>query len=508
MPAGREDRFDDTHLDTFGWLEWEILREPLEMTDVEDTGDDLPDGIEKVSVFRDDDYGIVGSVHARPDELYRPFDPEETRRFVEGFEIQTEGGRMETRLKGCYVRRFETEQFTPGRTRHPEVTIEVRPRRLQRRRTDADDTSWRSEWFINGLKQGWIFTDTTERNISIEYARNRQGVEGGDVEADAETGPVRKDYFSVEGEDLEFTVQKVPDAWTPEWCRPISLEYREEWDGGIPDAETRRKVRDFVSFGIGRRLLKVGHTEYDSDGHLIEEEAIQPGAGSPRLVCGQQSRSPFGVPQSPRNQIGSWIGQLLPEYLRCCDELGLDETLWLFWAGETLPVGADLPLYYAGLNGLATRYFSSGFGDRSPYIDKERYRQAMEDIFPQIEDALGSLDGPEDEPQPVIDYINHRAYQKGTGREIRDFFESLELPIGATERAAMEERHKWAHGRIPDADDGYKRVMLLGDAYWSLLFRVFLKILGHESPYQDMTQAEMVRKPVEEPVGPLELEEE
>jgi len=89
---------------------------------------------------------------------------------------------------------------------------------------------------------------------------------------------VSNDYSFIkleyDNKEICFIMHAVPDSYNPNWSKKLGIEYRNLW--GIPKSKIREKIGEIVSFLLGRQLIKIGETKFDSKGNPIEELLLTP----------------------------------------------------------------------------------------------------------------------------------------------------------------------------------------------------------------------------------------
>ena len=90
------------------------------------------------------------------------------------------------------------------------------------------------------------------------------------------------------------------------------------------------------------------------------------------------------------------------------------------------------------------------------------------------------------------------AYRMGGSAQMRAFFQEIGVPIGKREKAAIDARHRSAHG---GGAEELTELVRCGNAYRTLFDRVFLRLLGYDGHYVDRTTDGHPLRQVREPAG-------
>jgi len=106
--------------------------------------------------------------------------------------------------------------------------------------------------------------------------------------------------------------------------------------------------------------------------------------------------------------------------------------------------------------------------------------------------------------KPYADRIGRRignSFQMGVNERFEVFFEELGLKYGPNELRTIKARNASAHGGSKSPLDVQDQVKL-GRGYRTLLNRVILKVLGHETTYTDYSMDNHPEKLLDQPIGP------
>ena len=81
------------------------------------------------------------------------------------------------------------------------------------------------------------------------------------------------------------------------------------------------------------------------------------------------------------------------------------------------------------------------------------------------------------------------------------FFEEINLQVGDLERKALKERNIMTHGGSNCNDEELQKQLLVNGAYFVLLNRVILKIIGYKGDYIDYAAIGCPDKNISEVAG-------
>lgn len=306
-----------------------------------------------------------------------------------------------------------------------------------------------------------------------------------DNEAAIRAEPVQQytkaDFAIIQLEKVAFVIQAVPEGFGPPWSRNVGVEYRKEW-GGIPGDLEREMIKEIVSLVIGRPLLKVGCTEYDEQGRAVKQVSTNPGLPSGYNIislCQTGDSSPIDFQSTALEEA---LTQLIPSYLKLRDALRLNEALYRYWFAKIHPIGLDLPVFAAAVEGLATAWHKSSKAKvATKYMSEGDFSSTFKEEIAAFEQKLQTVAYGE----RILNRVK-TAHRMGSSEQVQHFFSDISLNIGKVEKIAMRSRNAMAHGSSSDyTDDKFDEVVRIKWAYQTLFERVLLKILGFTGNYID-----------------------
>jgi hypothetical protein len=349
------------------------------------------------------------------------------------------------------------------------------------------DPSWRSDWYVNGAT-GFRFTKRTTRKQHASFKRKKEfhavAIEEGP------RGHVSRDHIVVDAGVVRFAYCEVPKEHAPEGLGAVSIDFV----APFPGAETRTAIGEIVSFALGRRMMLVGSTTFDATGWSIEEESVNPWGQSIRRLCSSSASPPVDYNYNGA-ALEVLLADLIPRYLVARDALGLKDALWSYWIANESPASIDLPIFASAVETLKKNWLSSTRSKSNGlHMPKANFEALAGDLIEELRRRVKERGAPEE-----IARTFSGANRMGLSAQMRAFFEEIDLPIGDRERAAMDARHRSAHGA--SGGEELTELVRLGNAYRTLFERVFLRVLGYEGMYVDRTTAGYPHRPLAEPPG-------
>ena len=474
------------------WIEWESLQDEFEIYTGPnfEASEILPDGTEKIRIYRDENYnikGIIDGEYETVDELkiLEEDEPSQSGTFFVPKDLEIKNYSdiytitMIIGSSSATLRGFEYT-FSANSVCH--------------KHENDKKTAWLTEYYLNGPKNPLFSSSiaydavTTYKksfNIPDTYFDLPNTILNNLHEDNTEFMGGRNAYMpsfnyslinyeNEEGEDQYFIIYQVPDKLGPKWTKNIGIEYRDEW--GIPDLVERIKISEIISFVFGRQLLKVGHTKFDKKGDYIEEFVVNPRLPSSiniKSVCALSDRLPIEIrPYEPKIPIEPILNHIITSYLKLRDELHLDSVFWRYWLSNALNFDSNIALLASSIETLSNSWYKSNNSkSRGKYLEKVDFETLLEDEFELIDTKL---DGERYKDRIMNRILN--TYQMGGNERLNNFFKEIGLVIGPIEKKAIKDRNKPVHGAIMAPEES-ESLYKSNEAYRTLFNRTILKIL-------------------------------
>lgn len=361
-----------------------------------------------------------------------------------------------------------------------DVTFKVQNINRNNKKYQGNEKVFIKEWYINSTRDGLIFNRGTKFNVQKEFIKIRDIPKNQELNIVEEYPPNSSlDSLFLNLNTFSVLLQKVPQIFGPDWSDNLGIEYQKELN--IPSDNIREKLVEFISFLMGRYLIKIGETHYDEKWNIIEDFVQTPNIASKidlKQICVQQDFNCINLyGEFLELNIEGKLSLLIIEYLNEL-ELDLPHIIHQLLISMTLPVEAEIVMIGACLDKLTENWIHSSRSEHNgKLIEKDIFDELMGNYIEDIKDTF------EDYPE-VLKKIEN-SFQ-ASGRQKVDFFlKELELEIGDVEDDARSYRNKPAHGHKLDEEKLFK-LMYLTAVYRSLLNRIILKILNYQE-YIDLT---------------------
>lgn len=459
-------------------LEWEFLQNDINLITYNIINDVPLYSIKSCDIKRGENFEIILNVNCGLNSENQSF-------FDNGFfldEIIFENYREIIKVNHCKIKH---KTFSVGENSGYHFIFNVNHiKRIYKTHNLENEVCYIKEWYLNSIHDNLVFTRPTRYNVNQEYIKIRDNTPTEDIKFKEEYLPDSSgDHLFLTLNKFNVILQKVPEEFGPEWSNCLGIEYHKEYNIPLPDV--RRKTSQITSFLLGRNLIKIGETYYNSEWHIIGEIALSSGVSS-RLnlkTISNYRDLPAIVYYDGFMDMYNWeiqASEIINSYLDC--DLDLSQIMDNLLISMCVPTEAEIIMIGGCLDELSKKWFES---DRSlshgKIIEAKEYNNIISNELLAIEEKL--------EKYPEI-YSNIENSYKLSGRKKVDLFlDELEIEVGASEDKARNYRNIPAHGQGMSDKTRFKFVYVT-DIYRSFLNRILLKLLGFHS-YYDLTSGNM-----------------
>ena len=215
---------------------------------------------------------------------------------------------------------------------------------------------------------------------------------------------------------------------------------------GTPSLNVRNKIRDCVSFVLGRPIVFYGSTEFCSEWHIksmYSVSAFSIGGAMFRLV----EQPPYPISSPPHNVMidqqaaNHAINALYANY----DVLKFQELAWSYWYAMCAPIHTSA-VYFGGLIEKLQRNAPTAVDTT---ISKLINRDHWKTIQDAVKSAIASMELGAVERAVILNKISN-INQAPQNVILKRTFESMALSISDLEAATWRDRNSAAHGDIRD----------------------------------------------------------
>lgn len=385
--------------------------------------------------------------------------------------------------------------------------------------TLKDRPSILREWCINAPNREHAYLLRTTRRENRFLCRESD--DGNSKLFDYVDGSTGRDHFKFNYNGFEIKVFFLKSIRPIRVSKKVAIEYYSK-EHRSPSVEERKIVIEFLSFVFGRYLMSIGNSRYidiRTGVEMVSFSAQCPWSDDLISRANQSSNPPIdfsiGLFRNAEQEeqagddyfsIEQFLEQFLPRYEQERRNSALADLLWGMWATESLPAREKLPLYASALETVA-KAFLEARQISLEYLPKEQAALLRNAVQDTVRNYFENLDdrAPAKETQRIITEKLSNFNQFGGNERIRKFFAELRIKLSEAEKKAMRMRHSAAHGDrsvLSEGDDAERHQDVVHEyCYRTLLYRIFLKILGYTRHYVDYATPGFPSRMIDEPAG-------
>lgn len=248
----------------------------------------------------------------------------------------------------------------------------------------------------------------------------------------------------------------------------------------IPDEDVRKKIRNCISFAIGRPLVYLGYSLFTNNWKLVGFKAVSAytmsGAAFNVATMPPSPLSLSIVGEIDANVFSHMVSALYSNYELC----GFSELSWAYWHAVIATSHIAAVHFGAIIESLQKSYVEAkGKVFKTQLIDTAAWKKFRIGAL----ELIDSLDIPETERSIMKNKVNNMN-ESPRGVLVERFFSSLEISFGSLERAAWQRRNDAAHG---NEIDGEQVVSIIRDIkiLRVLLHRTIMAVTGGAEFYYD-----------------------
>lgn len=249
---------------------------------------------------------------------------------------------------------------------------------------------------------------------------------------------------------------------------------------GVPSEDFRKKVRNCLSFIIGRPLIQTGHSVFDSDWKIVSSEAIS------SYSMGQEAFNIHSMPPVPlgkkyQGELDEGIvSPLLRSIYRNYDQYNFGYLAWAYWHAICAPVHIAAVNFGACIESLQKSFINNnGKLFRTSLIEKSDWKP----FRTKIQEILKEMEIDEAERKVLenkVNSLNQTPQSILTDR----FLNTLDIQLSDLEKSVWKQRNNAAHGN--ETEEGGEIKLIREIKVLKVIFhRVFLKIVNGGDYYID-----------------------
>lgn len=265
---------------------------------------------------------------------------------------------------------------------------------------------------------------------------------------------------------------------------------------GLPDDETRSRIRQCLSFCLGDYLIHLGDTTFDTEwkptsffvraGHALVEDALDI-SGRPPAPLGMRFEYEIDA---------ALLGQMASGLFEAYDSYNLRNAFWNYWHAIAAPVHMAAAHFGAAIEALQRTYFAqTGTALHSRIVTNE---DAWQELYTQINQCIQDSALSSDEKRMLSNKAQH-LNSAPQGILADRFFAAIGLNVSALERDVWMNRNRAAHGG-GIAEDRAIQTIRENKVLRTLTNRILLSISRTSESYYDYYSLNRPVRELSEPV--------
>lgn len=250
---------------------------------------------------------------------------------------------------------------------------------------------------------------------------------------------------------------------------------------GNPDEETRKRIRDSLSFALGFPIVNLGYAKYNEELKLLNFKAINGYSMDGRAFSVPvMAPAPICEPANSNMLDKGKVEQVAGSFFANYNSYGLSSLNWVYWHAVTAPVHMAAAYFGAAIETIQKKYIDGeGTCFNNLIIPKSEYKTIRKAV-------LNALNGFELTPEIEKTFRNKLDNGNSVSLKVKSqrFFDYLNLDMGSAELNAWQRRNDAAHGNEL-ADGDYISLIRDTKLLKLILHRIVLKITGASEEYND-----------------------
>jgi hypothetical protein len=264
---------------------------------------------------------------------------------------------------------------------------------------------------------------------------------------------------------------------------------------GAPSDDERLRIREVLSFFLGRYLIYLGYSTYDDKWMTVRTKAVASySLDGKAFTMVTQTPAPIATPGwrfVDQSIADRFVSALLSNY----EQLDFLHLSWAYWHGMTA-TSHIAGVHFGALVESLQRRYQELHPSRvtTAVMDKAKWRK----IRDALSDLLPTLDLAEEEVTLVTGKIGE-LNQIPNGMILQRVYSSLQLNMSAAEINAWKTRNSAAHGKATQPEDVLDQIR--DNKRLRLLFiRLLLAITSASDHYIDDCSLHHPVRPLQDPV--------
>lgn len=458
-------------------IEWEILQEekifhnhlwnfefPFEMPK-----------IKHILIKRDEIYNIVINIECESNQKL----PDEIGEHIDSIKICNKYSSETYVLKNCHL----FENIISIENYYGTFSLKLTTTSILFDSKNNNEIGWIKEWYLNGPYNHTIFPRTTTYSKKEIYNKEfdnpvpeLQTVKKFEIETNKLSSTSMNYMFCKLNDDENIIISLVPNKMNPNWSNNISIQYSSKKQ--IMDKNLRRDIENIISFILGRKLIKIGESQYDHYGNKIKETILNPSIDKKlniKNICESKDNFPIPLYYYTGDFNESIIADIINSFIINKETLDFSSMFTNYWSSTFLPSESKIILLAASLESLMNNWFKSENPKHDTVIiEKSKYKKLIKDIKPLILETFK-------ENQQIINNFN-QLNKLSINKSMELFFEELNIELGDVEKDTILSRNKLVPGNYIDTKT-FEDIIIYSKIYHIILNRAILILLDYDGDY-------------------------
>ncbi len=248
----------------------------------------------------------------------------------------------------------------------------------------------------------------------------------------------------------------------------------------VPDEETRRKIRDCLSFCLGDFLLYLGEATYDEKWHVV---ALNAKSGHALVRDAERLRGHQPAPLGgtyEREIEGRLLSEMATSLFLVYDKYELRSSFWCYWHAIAAPMHMAAVHFGSGIEGLQSRFLKQL--DSTTNILLVQDEQTWAELRQRMSECIAGADIPEE----IKAILTNKTVNLNSAPQkviMERFLTALNLSVGKLELDVWGNRNRAAHGSTSTENPG--QLIRENKVLKILMNRIMLALGGVQLSYYD-----------------------
>ena len=455
------------------------------------------DDIDELSISRDDNYNIkiscVSYLRHYKEKKQRPIVSKQEPALGKS----VPEGRLEIGIFNNYTVTFVPMYCHGYESKQDKTNYKLSCYRVEGKSTKTPSVI--KEWILNGSVSGLCFCGNSKFEYKVEGSvfGNYGNMKFPLKEQLEEQGYIGE-FIHIKYKDTAFDIHYVGNEYGPSWSTNLSISYFEKY-GRIPNIEERKKIRTYLSFFIGKRLIYVGESSFDKNGNQIGfiMEYPQTHGFDIKKECMSCATPPIRDDVSVLKNYFDSVQKYIEPFLELYEKLDFESFFSAYWYAQEIAKPFDLTILSATLENLKRKWYKEvKLNPETVLMNKRDFAERIKEIKKLVETQFKGTKYIE-RMKRSVEGMNRMSVSE----QLTHFFKGIDMDIGSKEEKALRARNFSAHGFFSGNNIDYEEQFMISQVYGCILVRVILKLLKYDGNYIDYGTFGFPEKNIDCPSG-------